>query len=95
MSPSPSMDEDRYALEHLPHPESVEASCMRNATGFVSKIVVAKTRLAEAAAGEVEFVRINVAGNDRDPAGQTQLWWWPDWRTAEDLPASGTLRLAH
>jgi hypothetical protein len=37
-------------------------------------------------------MRINIAVNDRDVAGgQAQLWWQPDWRTAENIPGSGTL----
>jgi len=36
-------------------------------------------------------LRINVAVNDRDGTGQSQLWWQPDWRSAENIPGSGTL----
>ncbi len=40
-----------------------------------------------------EGVRINIAVNDRDGDEQAQLWWQPDWRTAENIPASGTFFL--
>jgi hypothetical protein len=37
--------------------------------------------------------RLNVAVNDRDGEGQAQLWWQPDWRTRDNIPASGTFFL--
>lgn len=93
MSPSPSAEEDWYAPEHLPKPNGVEAATVRNETGFITEIAIARSTLDEAQGSEAKLVRVNVAVNDGDSDGQSQLWWHPDWRTDEDQPGSGTLRL--
>lgn len=94
MSPSSTADDDWYAPEHLRQPEGAEASCVRSADGFVTEIAIPLSRLNRAAGGRAERVRVNVAVNDRDADGQSQLWWWPDWRSAEDIPGSGTFALS-
>jgi hypothetical protein len=93
MSPSNSADDDWYAPRHLHKPEGVEASSVRTRTGFVTEVSIPKRLLAAAAGGSLGLVRINVAVNDGDPDGQSQLWWWPDWRTNDDVPGSGTFAL--
>ena len=93
MSPSPSAADDWYAPKFLPKPEGVEASCVRNENGFVTEIAISRATLDKAAGGRAKLVRVNIAVNDGDPDGQSQIWWWPDWRTVEDIPGSGTLRL--
>ena len=59
----------------------------------MTELSIPKKLLATAAGGSIGLVRINVAVNDRDPDGQSQLWWWPDWRTADDIPGSGSFQL--
>jgi len=93
MSPSAAADDDWYAPEHLQKPEGVEAAVVRTKTGFVAEFNVPKELLARAAGGKLGLVRVNVAVDDADPDGQSQLWWWPDWRSDADIPGSGTFRL--
>lgn len=92
MSPSTSADDDWFAQQHLPKPQGVEAAVVRNATGFVAEFNVPKELLERTAGAKLELLRINIAVNDGDQDGQAQLWWWPDWRTGEDIPGSGTFK---
>lgn len=93
MTPSASADDDWYAPEHLQKPEGVEAAVVRTKTGFSAEFNVPKALLARAAGGKLGLVRINIAIDDADPDGQSQLWWWPDWRSDADIPGSGTFKL--
>lgn len=93
MSPSASADDDWYAPRHLERPEGVEAAVVKTPTGFVAEFNVPKELLERIAGGKLGLVRINVAVDDTDPDGHSQLWWWPDWRSDADIPGSGTFRL--
>ncbi len=93
MSPSASPDDDWFAERHLRRPDGVEAAVVKSATGFVAEFNIPKALLESTAGTKLGLVRINVAVNDGDPDGQSQLWWWPDWRTDEDIPGSGTFKL--
>lgn len=92
MSPSASADDDWFAERHLRKPEEVEAAVVKTAKGFNAEFNIPKAELERLAGTELGLVRINIAINDGDPEGQSQLWWWPDWRTNEDIPGSGTFK---
>lgn len=69
--------------------------CNRQVPGgyiFEASIPLAAIHEKFGRAWQQDGVRINIAINDRDAGrDQAQLWWQPDWRTADNIPGSGTL----
>ena len=93
-SPSDSAADDwvvGWAYERFP--SSTEVACIRSGTGFTLEAAIPRTVFDEALGKRAQDIRLNVAVNDRDTDGQSQSWWWPDWRTEQDIPGSGTVRL--
>jgi hypothetical protein len=94
LSPSYSADDDWLVSESwVSIPGGTQVACVRTKTGFVTEAAIPRSWLDQAAGTRATVIRVNIAVNDRDADGQSQSWWWPDWRTDEDLPGSGTIRL--
>ena len=81
-------------------PEGVVAACQKTREGFSAELAIPRSFFAEQRAKAAGLgakgalrVRINVALDDKDPDGQSQLWWWPEWRSSQDVPGSGTFQL--
>ena len=93
-SPSPSAADDwvvGWAYERFPR--DTEVACVRSETGFVLEAAIPRVALDQALGARARDIRVNIAVNDGDADGQSQSWWWPDWRTEQDVPGSGTVRL--
>lgn len=71
-------------------PQGVRAACVRTPKGFIAEVAVPRAWAVEASGGSLERIRVNVAVDDRDADGLSQSWWWPDWRSPEQIPGSGT-----
>lgn len=94
---SPSQDPKDLWLrtEHgMRIPEGVEAACVRTSSGFAAEVAVPRAWAVEASGGKLERIRVNVAVDDGDEEGQSQSWWWSDWRSPEHIPGSGTFAVA-
>ncbi len=74
-------------------PDGVRSSCVTTADGYAAEVAIPRRWANERARGVARRVRINVAIDDRDEDGQSQLWWWPDWRSTQAVPGSGTFAL--
>lgn len=95
LSPSSSADDDRLVQEgwlNAP-PAGTELACVKTATGFVTEVKLPRAYLDGVHGGRAHELRLNVTVNDRDADGQSQSFWWPDWRSREDVPGSGTVLL--
>jgi hypothetical protein len=94
MSPSGSPDDDwLFSPGWLKLPEGTELACVRTKTGYVAEVAIPRSWITEVSRGSADWVRLNVAVNDRDADGTSASWWWPDWRTPQDVPGSGTVRV--
>jgi hypothetical protein len=94
VSPSASAADDwvvGWAYERFPR--STEVACVRTENGYVLEASIPRAAFDEALGTRASDIRINFAVNDQDADGQSQSWWWPDWRTEQDIPGSGTVRL--
>ena len=61
--------------------------------GHNSEVAIPISYLDDQQWGKWLRLRLNVAVDDADSHctwTQHQLWWQPDWRSAENLPGSGT-----
>ncbi len=91
---SPSDDSDEtwlYEAGWVQSPPGIVSRCVRDAAGFVAEVAVPRAALAKM--GSSSAVRINVAVSDGDADGQSQSWWWPDWREDAHVPGTGTFEL--
>lgn len=93
-SPAPGDGFDSaYKFNLSAQPDGTVICCKQTDGGYTFEAAIPLAGIAAryGDAWQREGVRINIAVNDRDAAGgQAQLWWQPDWRTAENLPGSGT-----
>ena len=73
-------------------PEGTRVACVRTETGFAAEAAIPRAYLDAKQGGAWKDFRLNVAVDDFDPSdgGGAQLWWRPDWRSPENLPAVGT-----
>ncbi len=74
-------------------PAGVVAKCVQVPSGFSAEVAVPRSWIAEQAGGGEQRIRLNVAVTDDDDDGRAQLCWWPDWRSSQQIPGSGTFVL--
>jgi hypothetical protein len=92
LSPSDRAEETwLYHAGWIQPPEGIVARCRKTRGGFVAEVAVPREALRRM--GSSDAVRINVAVDDGDADGQSQSWWWPDWRESAHVPGTGTFRL--
>jgi hypothetical protein len=88
---------DGRDLRYIWEPASLPAGAMvinRHTTeGYTLEVSIPLESLIETYGDQwqQDGLRYNVAVNDRDGSEQSQLWWQPDWRRADNIPGSGTL----
>jgi hypothetical protein len=70
-------------------PKGTKAVCVKTKNGHVTEVAFPKAVLDSTQGTDWTHVRVNVAIDDRDSDGGSQLWWYPDWRTTS-LPGTGT-----
>lgn len=83
-----------YNLKSSSQPSGTVICSKATEVGYIFEAAIPLAGIAEKYGDtwQQTGMRINVAVNDRDSDGQqAQLWWQPDWRTAENIPGSGTL----
>ena len=93
-SPAPGDGRDPgYLYEPSTLPAGILVCNRRTADGYTLEVAIPLASLITLYGDQWkrDGLRINVAVNDRDGTGQSQLWWQPDWRSAENIPGSGTL----
>ncbi len=94
LSPSESPTSDwLYASEGTQLPSGTEVACVRTSDGYIAEVAIPRSWITTTSGRQDGVVRLNVAVHDRDTDGRSASWWWPDWRSPEDLPGSGTIRL--
>ncbi|RKX33256.1 MAG: hypothetical protein DRP71_10670 [Verrucomicrobia bacterium] len=73
-------------------PAGTQYACSVTATGFAAEVAIPLSAINERAGGEWKNFRLNVQVDDTDgdEEGTSQLNWQPDWRSAENIPQSGT-----
>ena len=71
-------------------PQGAKYACVKTDKGFNAEIAIPAAWLDAQQGKPWEALRINIAIDDRDGNQQTQLWWCPDWRTADTFAGSGT-----
>jgi predicted phosphodiesterase len=84
--------EDGEMLIWGPHnlPTGTKVVSVRTPTGHVTEIAVPISYIEGKQGKDWTSFRLNVAVDDFDADGGSQLWWKSDWRTRENLPGSGT-----
>lgn len=83
-----------YVMNHKWLPAGTKVCCRQHPGGYTFEAAIPLDELAKRFGHDWKTagLRVNLAVNDRDADGrQAQLWWQPDWRTADNVPASGTL----
>ena len=91
ISPSQSADEP-FIFHPKELPAGMKYVCLRKEGGYTAEIAFPAAYLNEKEGKEWDGFRLSIAANDRDDGRQTQIWWHPDWRTAETYPGSGTFQ---
>lgn len=73
-------------------PAGTQYACSVTATGYAAEVAIPLSAIDERAGGEWKDFRLNVQVDDTDgdEEGTAQLNWKPDWRSAENIPQSGT-----
>jgi hypothetical protein len=72
-------------------PAGTKAVCKPTPTGYAVEIAVPSAALDTMQGQSWTAVRLNVAVDDADTAGEpAQLWFRPDWRSDDNMPGSGT-----
>ncbi len=73
-------------------PAGVKAICVNTNYGFNTEIAVPLSYFEEKQGMDWSAFRLNICVDDFDSSIEqgTQLWWKPDWRTAESYSGSGT-----
>lgn len=89
LSPRPDAGE-AWTFMPASLPDGTRCASRYRPGGYAAEIAIPHGYLNRLFNGRWEYVRINVAVNDRDRDGQACLWWKPDWRTGRDYPGSGT-----
>lgn len=95
-SPAPvGSNEAQYLNGGASLPAGTRHRHLRTATGYTFEVAIPLQSFTDrdGPGWKKDGLRLNVAVNDRDGEEQAQLWWQPDWRTLENIPASGTLFL--
>jgi len=72
-------------------PEGTRIASTAGAEGYTVEIALPNAYLDEAQGGKWTRFRMNVAVDDFDAEGLSQLWWRPDWRTDQNNFGSGTV----
>ncbi|MBN1943289.1 MAG: metallophosphoesterase [Phycisphaerae bacterium] len=71
-------------------PKGTKVVSVRTPMGHVAEIAVPISYIENLQGKDWKSFRLNVAVDDFDADGGSQLWWKSDWRTPENLPGSGT-----
>ena len=96
----PDQDVDQ-AYHHDKLPAGVRAVSKKTVTGHITEAAIPVAYLDEKQGGHWQRLRLNIAIDDYDAAeaqpglgtdGGAQIWWQPDWRSAENYAGSGTFR---
>jgi hypothetical protein len=82
-----------YRQDWITPVEGLLAASVRTRTGYVTEVAIPRSWVEQHGGKGAAQIRVNIAVNDGDADGQSQTWWWPDWRTSEQIPGSGTFAL--
>ncbi|MEX0653435.1 MAG: sugar-binding protein [Phycisphaeraceae bacterium] len=72
-------------------PEGVRVAGSQDETGYSVEIAIPHAILDQAQGGRWRRVRLNLAIDDADTDGNSQVWWRPDWRSEQNYFGSGTI----
>lgn len=81
-------EEDVFGNDMLP--EGVKAASKAIPGGHATELAIPTAYLDEKQGTSWQELRLNIAVDDHDEDGATQIWWQPDWRTSENQAGSGT-----
>jgi hypothetical protein len=89
---SPGQDDRTSGLyQREKWPAGTKAVCKATPTGYAVEIAIPSAALDAMQGQPWTAVRLNVAVDDADSAGEpAQLWFRPDWRSDDNMPGSGT-----